>query len=69
MRIFIQFKFIIILKDLRIDSSIFNYPIIIIFLYFKNLMNYINNQYQLIKKVSAGSYGIVYEGENVINKT
>ncbi|CAD8204051.1 unnamed protein product [Paramecium octaurelia] len=32
-------------------------------------MNYINNQYQLIKKLSAGSYGIVYEGENIPTKT
>ncbi|CAD8196950.1 unnamed protein product [Paramecium octaurelia] len=31
-------------------------------------MNYINNQYQLIKKLSAGSYGVVYEGENIQNK-
>ncbi|CAD8196771.1 unnamed protein product [Paramecium pentaurelia] len=32
-------------------------------------MNYINNQYQLIKKLSAGSYGVVYEGEDIQNKT
>lgn len=32
-------------------------------------MNFINNQYQLIKKLNAGSYGIVYEGENIINKS
>ncbi|CAD8114924.1 unnamed protein product [Paramecium sonneborni] len=31
-------------------------------------MNYINNQYKLIKKLSQGSYGIVYEGENIPNK-